>query len=144
MSSQNLLLIVVAVVVVLGVLIVVRRRSRPPSAETVDEQGAEAPKLASIALSERDPDAIYQWNSFHGDRLVARVVTPDVDEQAKQVHFAELTHSDLLLLPDECHFQRYKLEIHTVEDATKMDKMEPEKGRILSDVSAKILGYIEH
>ncbi len=68
---------------------------------------------------------------------------PKIDEQAKQIHFAEITHSDLLLLPDECHFQKFRLEIGTVGDAVKVDKLEPEKGRILREVTAQILGYVE-
>ncbi len=100
--------------------------------------------LATIPLSDRDDTAIYQWSFHHGDRLVARAVKPQIDEAAKRVKFMEITHSDLLLLPDECHFQKYKLEIDTVGDATKVDKTEPEKGRILRQVTAQIIGYVEH
>jgi len=48
------------------------------------------------------------------------------------------------LLPDECHFQKYRLEIDTVRDAIKADRNDPEKGRILRQVHAKIIGYVEH
>lgn len=99
--------------------------------------------LPAIPLSDRDDDAIYQWSFHHGDRLVARVVKPDIDETSKRVAFMEITHSDLLLLPDECHFQKYKLEIDTVGNAIKEDKGEPEKGRILREVTAQITGYVE-
>jgi len=99
--------------------------------------------LPSIPLSERDDEAIYQWSFHHGDRLVARVVKAEVDEASKVVSFLEITHSDLLLLPDECHFQKYTLQIDTVADAMKIDKMEPEKGRILRQVTAQITGYVE-
>jgi heme exporter protein D len=99
--------------------------------------------LPSIPLSERGDDAIYQWSFHHGDRLVARTVKAEVDESAKRVSFMEITHSDLLLLPDECHFRKYKLEIDTIGDATKVDKMDPDKGRILRNVTAHITGYVE-
>ena len=99
--------------------------------------------LPAIPLADRDADAIYQWSFHHGDRLVGRVVKPEVDEQAKEVRFMEVTHSDLLLLPDECHFRKYKLEIDTVGDAVKIDKIEPAKGRILREVAAQITGYVE-
>ena len=99
--------------------------------------------LAAIPLANRDADAIYQWSFHHGDRQVGRVVKPQVDEQAKEVRFMEVTHSDLLLLPDECHFRKYKLEIDTVGDAVKIDKIEPAKGRILREVTAQITGYVE-
>jgi hypothetical protein len=99
--------------------------------------------LPSIPLSERRDDAIYQWSFHHGDRLVAHTVKAEIDESGKRVSFLEITHSDLLLLPDECHFRKYKLEIDTVGDATKVDKMDPEKGRILRNVTANITGYVE-
>lgn len=99
--------------------------------------------LPTIPLSEREDDAIYQWSFHHGEQLVARVVKAEVDENAKTVTFMEITHSDLLLIPDECHFRKYKLEIDTVVDAMKIDKMEPDKGRILRQVTAKITGYVE-
>ncbi len=99
--------------------------------------------LPAIPLSERDDTAIYQWSFHHGDQMVARAVKPEIDEAAKRVKFMEITHSDLLLLPDECHFQKYKLEIDTVGDAAKIDKTEPEKGRILRQVTAQIIGYVE-
>ena len=67
----------------------------------------------------------------------------EVDEAAKTVSFKEITHSTLLLLPDECHFRKYTLQIDTVADAIKVDKMEPDKGRILRQVTAKISGYVE-
>ena len=99
--------------------------------------------LPSIPLSERDDEAIYQWSFHHGDRLVARTVKAEVDEAGKKVSFLEITHSDLLLLPDECHFRKYTLQIDTVADAMKTDKAEPEKGRILRQVTAQITGYVE-
>lgn len=99
--------------------------------------------LPTVPLSEREEDAIYQWQFHHGERLVARVVKPQVDEAGKRVSFMEVTHSDLLFLPDECQFGKYKLEIDTVGDATKVDHSDPEKGRILRDVTAHIVGYVE-
>ena len=52
----------------------------------------------------READAIYQDN-----RLVARVVDPQIDIEAKNVQFGELFQSDTLMLPDECEFQKYKI-----------------------------------
>jgi hypothetical protein len=100
--------------------------------------------LPTIPLANRDDDAIYQWSNFHGERLVARVVGPEVNEEAKEVTFVEIINSDYLLLPDECHYQKYRLEIDTVRDAIKKDRTDPEKGRILREVHAKIIGYVEH
>ena len=106
-------------------------------------RGERLESLPAIPLADRDADAIYQWSFHHGDRLVGRVVKPEVDEQTKEVRFMEVTHSDLLLLPDECHFRKYKLEIDAVGDAVKIDKIEPAKGRILREVTAQITGYVE-
>ena len=47
-------------------------------------------------------------------------------------------------LPDECQYQKYRIEIDTVRDAIKSDRTDPEKGRILREVHAKIIGYVEH
>jgi hypothetical protein len=96
-----------------------------------------------VPLSQRDEDAIYQWQFHHGERLVARVIKPQIDESGKRVTFMEVTHSDLLFLPDECQFGKYKLEIDTVGDAIKVDKTDPDKGRILRDVTAHITGFVE-
>ncbi|MEE8142551.1 MAG: hypothetical protein V3T77_05585 [Planctomycetota bacterium] len=84
----------------------------------------------------READAVYQEN-----RLVARVIDPEVDLEAKQVRFGELFQSDMLLLPEECEFQKYRILVQKIADATKLDRNAPDKGRILRGVSADIVGY---
>ena len=86
----------------------------------------------------READAVYQEN-----RLVARVIDPQVDLEAKQVRFGELFQSDNLLLPEECEFQKYRILVQKIADATKLDRNAPDKGRILRGVSADIVGYSE-
>ncbi len=86
----------------------------------------------------READAVYQEN-----RLVARVIDPEVDLEAKQVRFGELFQSDMLLLPEECEFQKYRILVQKIADATKLDRNAPDKGRILRGVSADIVGYNE-
>jgi hypothetical protein len=86
----------------------------------------------------RENDAIYQQ-----DRLVARVLEPEVNPEAKEIRFSELYNSDYLLLPDECEFQRYRILVRKVQDATREEKQALHKGRILRGVTAKILGYRE-
>jgi hypothetical protein len=83
----------------------------------------------------REPDAIYQ-----DGRLVARVRDVQVNLQARQVRFAEVYNSDELLLPEECEFQKYRIQIQHVADATKVSRTEPQKGRILRGVTADLLG----
>ncbi len=84
----------------------------------------------------READAVYQEN-----RLVARVIDPQVDLEAKQVRFGELFQSDTLMLPEECEFQKYRILVQKIADATKLDRNAPDKGRILRGVSADIVGY---
>lgn len=145
---MNLLLIIGAVILaaaVIGYLYFqsVKRKFAEAKEEDQKRRRERLDNLPTVPLSERDDDAIYQWQFHHGERLVARVVKPEVDESAKRVSFMEITHSDLLFLPDECQFGKYKLEIDTVGDATKVDHSDPEKGRILRDVTANITGYVE-
>ena len=144
----NILMIVSGVIiaaVVIGYLYFQSTKKKFAVAKDEDQKQRQdrLENLPAIPLSDRDDDAIYQWSFHHGDQLVARVVKAQVDESSKRVTFMEITHSDLLLLPDECHFQKYTLEIDTVGDAIKVDKSEPEKGRILREVTAQITGYVE-
>ena len=96
------------------------------------------PKAAQAAATSKYDDALYQEN-----RLVARVVDPDIHPETREVHFREVYNSDDLLLPEECAFQQYRLMIQRVADATRIDKLSPEKGRVLRGVVAEILGYRE-
>ncbi len=86
----------------------------------------------------REPDAIYQ-----GGRLVARVLDPEVDLEAKEIRFGEIFHSDALLLPDECEFQTYKVLVQRITSATKAEPIAVQRGRVLRGVVAEILGYRE-
>ena len=88
--------------------------------------------------SRLEPDAIYQ-----NQQIVARVLDPQVDAQAKEIRFGELYNSDLLVLPDDCEFQKYRIIVQRIEYASKVNKEEPHKGRILRGVTAEILGYRE-
>ena len=83
-------------------------------------------------------DAIYQ-----DGKIVARVVEPEVRSAAREIHFGEIHHSDDLMLPEECDFQKYRLMIQRIEYASRIDKNVPEKGRVLRGVVAEILGYRE-
>lgn len=90
------------------------------------------------AAKDREPNAVYRNN-----RLVARVVGPQVDLQAKEIRFSEVYNSDELLLPEECEFGKCRILIQRIADATKVSKEEPHKGRILRGVTADLLGYRE-
>ncbi len=86
----------------------------------------------------READAIYQKG-----RLVARVRDPLVDLGAKEIRFAEIYRSDELLLPDECEFQQYRIVIQKVGYASRVLPGETEKGRVLKDCTADIVGYFQ-
>ena len=87
---------------------------------------------------EREQDAIYQEG-----KVVGRVVDPEVDEAGRKVRFKEIYRSDWLLLPDECEFRKYKILIDKVEYASKEGGEAVQKGRILRNLEAEILGYTE-
>lgn len=74
---------------------------------------------------------------------MARVAGAEIDLAAKEVRIAEVFHSDELIIPEECEFQRYRILMQRITFATKIDKAEPQKGRILRGVTADILGYLE-
>jgi hypothetical protein len=93
----------------------------------------------TASLTERSPDAIYQKG-----QLVARVLNPQVDEQAREIRFGELYDSDSLLLPDECEFRKYVILVEKIADAAKRDPTAPHKGRVLRGVIAEILRYREN
>jgi hypothetical protein len=104
----------------------------------VSEETKSATAAAAAPSSKYEADAIYQNN-----KIVARVVEPEIRADAKEVHFGEINDSEYLLLPEECEFQKYRLLIQRIEYASRIDKQRPEKGRILRGVVAEILGYRE-
>lgn len=101
-----------------------------------DKQAQPSPTQQTTGPMEQD--AIYQ-----GNRLVARVLDAEVDLEAKEIRIGEVFNSDELMIPDECEFQRFRILIQRIAYATKVDKAEPHKGRILRGVTADILGYRE-
>lgn len=100
-----------------------------------DPSSTEQPPLAT---GPREDDAIYQ-----DSRIVARAIDARVDREAREIHFGELHHSDYLLLPEECEFQNYKIMVQRVGYAAREEKGSLDKGRILREVTADILGYRE-
>ena len=107
------------------------KESRPAAVELTSKPSSSEPQP-------REDDAVYQ-----NGRVVARVADPQVDSEAKEIRFAELSNSDELLLPDECEFQKYTIMVQRIAHATKVDKGAPHKGRVLRNVVAEILGYRE-
>ena len=105
------------------------------SEETQTPGSPTAPAERAVKYEE---DAIYQ-----DGKVVARVVEPEVHSNNREIHFTEINDSDLLMLPEECEFQKYRLIVKRIEYASRIDKNAPEKGRVLRGVVAEILGYRE-
>ncbi|HXE75371.1 MAG TPA: hypothetical protein VNN18_07030 [Candidatus Xenobia bacterium] len=96
-----------------------------------------------IPLAQRDPNAIYQKNRYGQERVVARVADVEVDETGKEILFGEISHSDDLLLPDECEYQKWIILVRKIAYAVAVDKANPQRGRVLKGVTAEILGRID-
>lgn len=145
MLGLNTWVVLTVVVMVVALAIGnVRRRLSESQEQEEEERQQRKQELTRIPLSEREDDSLYQYSNFFGERRVARAVAPEIDEQSREIRFLELVESDKLLLPDECDFREFRIQIHTVEDAVKVDKEDPAKGRILRNVTAEIKGYLEH
>lgn len=109
----------------------------------MDETSQSKPSVSpasspTAAPGQRQPDGLYQ-----SDRLVARVLEVEIDRDAREIRFGEIINSDELLLPEECEYQKYRIQIQRVAYASKLDPHEPHKGRVLREVSADLLGYRE-
>jgi hypothetical protein len=115
--------------------ILLRSKYETVSEETQTPGSPTAPAERAVKYEE---DAIYQ-----DGKVVARVVEPEVHSNNREIHFAEINSSDLLMLPEECEFQKYRLIVKRIEYASRIDKNAPEKGRVLRGVVAEILGYRE-
>ncbi len=109
----------------------------PPIEKNTSQQPAAASPDSSKP-AKREPDAIYQ-----SERIVARALNPEVDLEAKEIRFAELFRSDLLMLPDECEYQNYKIMVQRIAYASKVEPGDAQRGRVLKGVVAEILGYRE-
>lgn len=92
----------------------------------------------AVPAAKYEEDAIYQ-----NGKIVARVLGLEVRSNSSEIHFDEINDSELLMLPEECEFQKYRLIIQRIEYASRIDKTAPQKGRILRGVVAEILGYRE-
>jgi hypothetical protein len=112
--------------------------STTPEGKQAGAQTGPGTGSPSAPVAQREPDAIYQ-----NKELVARVIAPEVDLQAKEIRFEELYNSDNLVLPDDCEFQKYVIMVLRIGFASKAEKDELHKGRILRQVVAGILGYRE-
>jgi hypothetical protein len=107
--------------------------------EGVVKQGMEsqAPtEQTSPPAASREPEAIYQKG-----QMVGRAVDAEIDLDAKEIRFPEMTNTDLLLLPEECEYQQYRILIQKIAYATKVHPSSAQKGRILKGAIAEILGY---
>ena len=94
---------------------------------------------APQALSgSREDDGLYQ-----NGRVVGRVLDARVDQEAREIHFGEISDSDELLLPEDCEYRNYRVLIQHVGFATREERGAAHKGRVLKTVVAEILGFRE-
>jgi hypothetical protein len=93
---------------------------------------------AESRSTRREPDALYQRGA-----LVARVSGAEVDTEACEVRIDEVYRSDSLVIPEECEFQDFRIQIQSIQFASKIDTAASEKGRVLRGVIADILGTRE-
>jgi len=101
------------------------------------------PAPQRIPLGQREGNAIYQKDRRGNERVVARVADVEVDEAGKEVLFGEISQSDDLVLPDECEYQKWVVEVRKIAYSTKEDKSAPNRGRVLKGVTAEILRRLE-
>ena len=104
-------------------------RPAPDGAVPIPTEGSTSP---------READALYQ-----NGRLVARAGKTEVDLQTKEVRFEEIHNSELLMIPEECEFQDYRILIQRIGYASKIQRGEEHKGRVLRVVVCDLLGYRE-
>ncbi len=123
------------VFILLGIKTLLRRNQRFMNARSKPTPG---PAPSTEPSLERQDDAVYQ-----GSKLVARAIDANVHPETREITFRELRNSDDLLLPEECEFRKYRIMIQRVEYASRIDKEDPEDGRLLRGVVAEILGYRE-
>ena len=105
---------------------------------------SEETKASASAAAPADQPAKYEEDAIYQDgKIVARAVGVEVRSNSSEIHFDEINDSELLLLPEECEFQKYRLIVQRIEYASRIDKSAPQKGRVLRGVVAEILGYRE-
>jgi hypothetical protein len=95
------------------------------------------PEAKGGESANRHADALYQ-----GGRIVGRTADPDIDLEAKEIRIAEIFNSDDLIIPEECEFRNYRILIQRIAYATKIQRGEEHKGRVLRGVICDVLGYI--
>jgi hypothetical protein len=101
-------------------------------------------KTPESASAPAEPAVKYEDNAIYQDgKIVARVADPEIRLSSHEIHFGEISDSDLLILPEECEFQKYRVIVQRIEYASRVDKNAPGKGRVLRGVVAEILGYRE-
>lgn len=129
-----------------GIALLVGRKKAAGEAKSGNVNSEPQPQAIAraVPVKARQPDAIYQFDRFGREqRVVARVVNPEVNEAERKVHFEEVYNSDSLVLADECEFHRYRMVVRKIGYASKIDKAVPHRGRVLRGVTAELLGYRE-
>ena len=101
------------------------------------ESGPHPSAQGTAESQAREQNALYQ-----GGRVVARVAEVEIDLDAKEVRFGEVSQSEDLMIPEECEFRKYRILIQRIVYATKIQRGEEHKGRVLRGVTCDLLGYL--
>jgi hypothetical protein len=115
-----------------------RTRSTGMSESSTPNDGTVKPRESPSGATPREADALYQ-----NGRIVARVADTEIDLDAREIRFREVHNSDDLVIPEETEFQEYRILIQRIAYATKIQRGEEHKGRVLRGVSCDLLGYRE-
>lgn len=108
------------------------------SDSSAPQGGAFETEKDTTSQNPREADALYQ-----NGRIVARVADAEIDLDAKEIRFGEIYNSDLLVIPEESEFQDYRILIQRITYASKIQRGEEHKGRVLRGVICDLLGYRE-
>lgn len=108
--------------------------SQASSPSSGSSQGAAKP----AGSPSRESDALYQKG-----KVVARIVEPEINPDGKEFRFGEISNSDELMIPEECEFREFRILIQKIAYATKIQRGEEHKGRVLRGVVADLLGWRE-
>jgi hypothetical protein len=108
--------------------------TEPSQSNTTSPQS----EAKGAAPDPRQADALYQRG-----RIVGRTFEPEIDLEAKEIRFGEIANSDDLMIPEECEFQSYRILIQRISYATKIQRGEEHKGRVLRGVICDLLGFTD-
>jgi hypothetical protein len=108
------------------------------SESSAPDSGAVSPQGGQSNPTPREADALYQ-----NGRIVARALNIEIDLDGRELRFGEIFGSDHLVIPEEAEFREFRILIQRITYATKIQRGEEHKGRVLRGVVCDLLGFRE-